>query len=324
MSIGMKIKKWLLEYLVLVFIVILAVVTAIVEPKFFSSANLNNILRQFGPLSFVALGMTFVIIGGYVDLSVAGIMSLVTVVTVSLIDPIGQFPALIAGILLGAAMGFINGSLLLAGGANTQAKALFITYGMSTLYGAIALMYTEGGTPHMSWLTTPQTIFTALGSGSVGFISVSFIVFLLCLIVLHIFLTKTSQGMAIRITGGNKVAGELSGVPVNRSLVLIFTLSGMMAAVGAIVLFSRTTMANPAVGEGYELNAILAVVLGGTSLKGGYGNVLRTVLGVLLVTLMANCLDLLRVSTYYQTAFKGLILVLAIWLDNRNKQQEGE
>jgi len=324
MNMGTKIKKILLEYLVLVFIVILVIVTAIAEPKFMTSANLNNILRQFGPLSFVALGMTFVIIGGYIDLSVVGIMSLVTVVTVSLIDVTGQVVALIAGIVMGAAMGLFNGLLLLAGGANTQAKALFITYGMSMLYGAAALIFTAGGTLHMSWLTTPQTVFAAIGSGNIGFISVSFVVFLVCLIVLHTFLSATHQGMAIRIAGGNKMAGELSGVPVNRSLVLIYMLSGLMAAIGAIVLFSRTTMANPAAGKGYELNAILAVVLGGTSLKGGYGNVLRTVLGVLLVTLMANCLDLLSVTTYYQTVFKGSILVMAIWLDNRNKQQGGE
>ena len=324
MNIGTKIKKIMLEYLVLVFIVILVILTAIIEPKFMTSANLNNILRQFGPLSFVALGMTFVIIGGYIDLSVVGIMSLVTVVTVSLIDAIGQVAALIAGIAMGAVMGLINGLLLLAGGANTQAKALFITYGMSTLYGAVALMYTNGGTPHMSWLTTPQTVFTAIGSGNIGFVSVSFVIFLVCLITLHIFLSSTHQGMSIHIAGGNKVAGELSGVPVNYSLVLIYMLSGLMAAIGAIVLFSRTTMANPTAGTGYELNAILAVVLGGTSFKGGTGNVLRTVLGVLLVTLMANCLDLLRVTTYYQIVFKGLILIMAIWLDNRNKQQGGK
>jgi len=324
MNIAMKIKKVLLEYLVLVFIVLLVIFTVIVEPKFMTGSNLNNIMRQFGPLSFVALGMTFVIIGGYIDLSVAGIMSLVTVVTVSLIDPMGQVAALIIGIVMGAVLGLFNGLLLLSGGANTQAKALFITFGMSMLSGAVALAYTGGATPHMSWLTTPQTVFTAIGSGSVGFFSVSFIAFLVCLIVLHIFLSRTNQGMAIRITGGNKVAGELSGVPVNRSVLLIYILSGLMAAIGAIVLLSRTTMASPVAGEGYELNAILAVVIGGTSLKGGNGNVIRTVLGVLLVILMANCLDLLRVSTYYQTVFKGFVLVLAIWLDNRNKQQGGE
>ena len=208
MNIGIKLKQIMLEYLVLVFIVLLVIVTVIVEPKFMTGPNLGNIMRQFGPLSFVALGMTFVIIGGYIDLSVTGIISLVTVVTVSLIDPIGQVPALIVGLLIGAGAGLLNGLLLIAGGANTQAKALFITYGMSSLYGALALMYTGGATAHMSWLETPQTVFTAIGSGNVGFLSVSFIVFLVCLLILYVFLVNTHEGRAIRVLGGNKVAGE--------------------------------------------------------------------------------------------------------------------
>jgi ribose/xylose/arabinose/galactoside ABC-type transport system permease subunit len=314
-----NLKQFLLNYLVLVAIVLLVIITIIVEPKFLSGENLTNIMRQFGPLSFVSLGMTFVIIGGFIDLSVAGIISLVAVVTVSLIDPLGQIPALIIGIGLGAFLGFLNSMVLISAGALTQAEALFITYGMSAVYSAVALIYTDGATQHMSWLTSNQSVFTAIGSGTVGIVSVSFLVFLVSLGALWVFHNKTYNGRAISYTGGNKVAAELSGIPIKRSVILIYTIRGLMSAIGAVVLFSRITTAAPIIGKNYETNAILSVVVGGTTLKGGKGSVLRTVLGVLLITLMSNCMNLLGVSSYLQVVLKGAILVLAIWLDNRKE-----
>ena len=315
-----NLKDFLLNYLVLVAIVLLVIITIIVEPKFLSGENLTNIMRQFGPLSFVSLGMTFVIIGGFIDLSVAGIISLVAVVTVSLIDPLGQVPALIIGIALGAFLGFLNSMVLISAGALTQAEALFITYGMSAVYSAVALIYTDGATQHMSWLTGDQSVFTAIGSGTVGIVSVSFLIFLVSLGALWVFHNKTYNGRAISCTGGNKVAAELSGIPIKRSVILIYTICGLMSAIGAVVLFSRITTAAPIIGKGYETNAILSVVVGGTTLKGGKGSVLRTVLGVLLITLMSNCMNLLGVSPYMQVVLKGAILVVAIWLDNRKEQ----
>ena len=315
-----SLKNFLLNYLVLAAIVLLVIITIIVEPKFLSGENLTNIMRQFGPLSFVSLGMTFVIIGGFIDLSVAGIISLVAVVTVSLIDPLGQVPALILGIGLGAFLGFLNSMVLISAGALTQAEALFITYGMSAVYSAIALICTGGSTQHMSWLQTSQSVFTAIGSGTVGIVSVSFLIFLVSLGALWVFHNKTYNGRAISYTGGNKVAAELSGIPIKRSVVLIYTICGLMSAIGAVVLFSRITTAAPIIGKGYETNAILSVVVGGTTLKGGKGSVLRTVLGVLLITLMSNCMNLLGVSSYLQVVLKGAILVVAIWLDNRKEQ----
>lgn len=312
-----SIKKLAMDYLVLVAIILLVVITVTVEPKFLTADNLTNIMRQFGPLSLVSLGMTLVIIGGFIDLSVAGTISLVAVVTVSLIDVYGQFTALLIGLGLGAALGCLNSLILLSAGATTQAKALFITYGMSAVYSALALIYTDGSTLHMSWLITPQTIFTTIGSGTVGIVSVSFIVFLVCLAILYLFQTKTHAGRSISYTGGNLVAAELSGIPVKRSIVLIYTISGLMAAVSAMVLFSRITTAAPIIGKNYETNAILSVVVGGTTLKGGKGSVLRTTLGVMLVTLMSNCMNLLGVAPYMQIVLKGAILVVAIWLDNR-------
>ncbi len=305
------------DYLVLIMIAALVAVTAAIEPKFLSGANLVNIMRQFGPLIMVALGMTFVIIGGFIDLSVAGTINLVAVVTISLIDPLGQVPALLVGLLIGSVCGALNSALILSSGALTQAEALFITFGMSTVYSAVALLYSHGSTLHFWDFDADKSLFEAIGGGSVGFVSVSFVVFLVCLAVLWIFQTKTSEGRAICLTGGNKTAARLAGVRVDRAIVVIYTIGGLMTGIGAIVLFSRITTASPVIGAGYETNAILSVVVGGTTLKGGKGSVLRTVMGVFLVILLSNCLDLLGVSSYMQYAVKGAILVFAIWLDNR-------
>jgi ribose transport system permease protein len=313
------IASLLRDYLVLVMIAALVVVTAIVEPKFMSGANLVNIMRQFGPLIMVSLGMTFVIIGGFIDLSVAGTINLVAVVTISLIQPLGQAPALLCGLTLGAVCGALNSVLILTSGALTQAEALFITFGMSTVYSAVALLYSGGSTMHFWDISASKSLFETIGGGNLGFLSVSFVIFLVFLALLWVFQTKTSEGRAMCLTGGNKTAARLAGVRVSRSVIVIYTVCGFMAGVGAIVLFSRITTAAPVIGAGYETNAILAVVVGGTTLKGGKGSVLRTVMGVLLVTLLSNCLDLQGVSSYMQYAVKGAILVFAIWLDNRKE-----
>jgi len=284
-----------------------------------SSMNLINIMRQFGPLIMVSLGVTFVIIGGFIDLSVAGTINLVAVVTISLIQPLGQLPALAVGLLLGAACGGLNSAVILTAGALTQAEALFLSFGMSTVYSAIALLYSHGSTMHFWDIKRSKSVFEAIGGGSVGPLSVSFVIFLGFLLILWIFQAKTKAGRAIYLTGGNKTAAALVGVPIKRSIAQIFTISGFMAGAGAIVLFSRITTAAPVIGANFETNAMLAVVVGGTTLKGGNGGVIRTVMGVLLVILMANCLDLLGVSTYLQVVVKGAILVFAIWLDNRKQ-----
>lgn len=304
------------EYMIIILIITLAIVTWIIEPKFASLDNLTNIMRQFGPLIMVALGMTFVIIAGFIDLSVAGTISLVAVVTISLIQPLGQIPALIIGILLGGACGALNSLIVLITGAKTQAQALFITYGMWQVYQAIGLIYTGGSTQHFKYIEVDYSVFTAIGKGTVGFISVSFIIFLVICAIMFIFQSKTYMGRAISLTGGNKTAARLSGVSVNKSIVSIFVINGMMAAIAAIILMSRVTTASPVIGQGYETQAILAVVLGGTALTGGKGSVLRTVLGTAMVILLSNCMNLLGVSPYMQYMMRGAVLLLVILFDN--------
>jgi ribose transport system permease protein len=308
------------EYMIVVGIIILVTITAIIEPKFITGSNLTNIMRQFGPLIMVALGMTFVIMGGFIDLSVTGQIFLVGVVVMSLIDPIGQVPALLVGILCGAGFGFLNSKVIIFSGALTQAEALFITYGLSRAYIGLGQLISDGKTMNMSIdLESSYSVFTVIGGGFVGPLSVSFLIFLVAISILYIFQSKTYMGRSVMLTGGNKTAARLAGVPIYKSITLIYVICGIMTAIGAIVLMSRATTVTTAMSVGYETDVILAVVLGGTFLGGGRGSVLRTVLGALLVILMSNCMNLLGITVFWQDISKGIILVIAIWLDTQKR-----
>lgn len=314
--------------LILVGIIALILVTSIREPNFLTSGNFENIIRQFGTLIFVALGMTFIIMGGFIDLSVSGIISLVVVVTVTLIDPIGQVNAMIVGVLIGLACGLFNGFLIVTGGALTLAESLFLTYGLGLVYAALALMYTKGVTQFVNYSKTDYSLFTFVGRGTIiGPISVSFFLFLICLAILYVVQRRTYIGRSILLMGENKVASRLAGIPIARTVIFIYAVSGVMSAIGAVVLVSRVYLASPviggAVGGGYETQAILAVVVGGTALLGGRGSVLWTVLGTFILILMNNALNLLGISTYVQYMLRGAILITAIWLDRQKQASEG-
>jgi ribose transport system permease protein len=293
----------------------LVVVTSFVEPRFLTGANLENIIRQFGTLIFAALGMTFVIMAGFLDLSIGGIISLVAVVTVTMIDKVGQGPAILIGLAVGLGCGLLNSALILTSGALTQAESLFITYGMSLVYGALALMYTQGVTQFLTYSKSDISAFNLINSGGIGILSVSALIFLVCLAVLYVIERRTYAGRAVVLTGGNKVAARLAGIPISRSIVMIYAISGLLSAIGAVVLVARVTLADPTIGTPYMTQAILAVVVGGTALIGGRGSVIWTVVGTLLLILLNNCLNLLGVSSYVQFMLRGVILILAIWLD---------
>ena len=308
------------ENLVLIGIVILCIITAIIEPKFLGTNNINNVLKQLGPLPFAALGMTFVITAGFNDLSIPGTISLVGVVVIALIDVIGQVGALAVGIALGAILGWINGWVLTTAGAMIQAEVLFITYGMSSVWTAIGLIVTHAETMRMTRCQNNFGIFTALGTTNFGVVPLILIIFVVILLIMHFFLKKTIWGRNICLVGGNKDAANLVGVNVKSTMRSVYMINGLTAGLASIALLSRTTVATATSGMGYETNAILCVVVGGTSLRGGKGSVIRTMIGVVLITLLGNCMNMLDLSTYMQTVMRGAVLVVAIWLDNRNAQ----
>lgn len=305
-------KKIVNNYLILIGILLLVVYTCIVQPTFLGWSNLLSLMRSFVPLAFVSLGMTLIIIGGYIDLSVSGMFSLLSIVGCMLFNRFGVASVLMI-IALGALCGMLTAWVLVRCGARDDSDALFITFGMQTVFAALALI-ANGGLA----VTLEQTAFTRfIGSGSIFGIPVIILLFALVTAALHFVMKKTPTGRSVYVAGGNPVAAELCGIKVSKIIYSTYMLTGILTAIGAYILLCRVGNAIPTVGKNYETNAIMAVTIGGTSLAGGKGGVLNTVLGVALVTIMSNALNLLGIDANMQSVWKGVILIAAIWIDSR-------
>ena len=311
----LELRKILNNYLIVIGIIILTVYTCIAEPAFFGKSNLLALLSQFVPASLIALGMTAVIVGGYIDLSCAGIFSLMGIVSGLLLNQLGA-GAIVLILILGGLCGLADVLILNWCGAKDDSDALFITFGMQSIFGAMALLINNG-----NLVSIKQTSFTKfIGSGTFANIPVSFYIFLIAIIGLQFFMKKTKLGREIYLAGGNAVAARLSGVNITRVKIVIYVIIGVLASVAAFVQACRVGSAIPLAGKNYDTNAILAVAIGGTSLAGGKGGMLNTLLGVALVTIMLNALNILGIDTNLQSVWKGLILVAAIWIDSRRNK----
>lgn len=302
--------------IVVILIIIFAAYTASINPKFVTLGNFQNIVRQLGALSITSIGMTFIIISGYFDLSIVGMFSLTSVVSISMITTTGEIPAIILGLCLGILCGLAESLILVLSGAKDGADATFITFGIGTAYGALALIFCKGQSIRL-YGDTP--IMKFIGWGKFLGIPASFYIFVLTLLIANFFLTKTEAGISIRMMGGNREATRLTGISINKNIIIIYTILGFSAALGGIINYSRTTIASAGSGAGYEVNSLLAVIIGGTRLNGGVGGVYRTFIGVLLVVILENALNLLGMSSFMKEAIKGGFLILAIWLDYRRK-----
>jgi ribose/xylose/arabinose/galactoside ABC-type transport system permease subunit len=306
------------NYGLLLGMAIFSLTVALIEPKFLQSNNILNIMRQTSVLGVVSLGMTIVIIGGYIDLSISGLISLVAVVVISLQHVMGSWLPIGIGLLLGALVGLINAGIILFIKAG-NGEALVMTFGTQLLLQAAALIYSKG----FSVKAPDNSGFRMIGQGRIGFLAVSIVIFLSLALILHFVMSKTRSGRSIYLIGGNKTAAILCGIPANLYVCVMYILTGLLAAAGAIILTSRTMSATPTMGTGYEMNAIMAVVIGGTSLKGGQGSVVKTILGVILVGVMNNAMNILGVTSYLQGVVQGPIIMLAVLLDGlKNKQGE--
>lgn len=313
-SLKQTIGKLINDYLLLAAIIILAVYTIIVQPAFLNGDNLLSLIRSFVPLAFVSIGMTMIVIGGYIDLSVAGLFSVMSILASILSNRFGPISLLLI-LLAGLACGAVSAFVLIICGARNSSDALFITFGMQTAFNALALLLNNGLA-----VTLEQTSFTRfLGAGSFLGIPMVLILFIIAAAILQFLMKKTPMGRSIHLVGGNPTASELCGIKPSKVILTSFCVTGAMTALGAYLLLCRVGTAIPTVGKNYETNAILAVCIGGTSLSGGKGSVLNTVLGVLLVTIMSNALNILGIDANMQSVWKGVILILAIWLDSRRK-----
>lgn len=304
-------SKYWSRYGILIAFLVLIVVMSLLSPAFLKTANIMNILRQTSVNGIVAVGMTFVIILAGIDLSVGSVIALAAVIAASFAHP-GGYPLIVpvfAGLFTGALCGFLNGLII----AKRKIAPFIMTLAMMTIARGAALVYTNGRP-----VIELSDSYNRIGGSYFLGIPIPVIIFVIIIILGWILLSATVFGRHVYATGGNKTAAELSGIITSKITIWVYTLAGLLAGLAGIVLSSRVMSGSPATGQGYELDAIAAVVIGGTRLTGGVGSISGTILGVLIIGVMNNGLDLLNVSSYWQLVVKGLIILLAVVLEKKN------
>ncbi len=283
-------------------LVIMCIIVTVATDKFLTANNIISVLRQISINTYIALGMTLIIILGHIDLSVGAIVAMSGTLTVGLIvnQNMHLGVAIVLGILVGVMAGFISGSIV----SNFGVPAFIITMAMMNIANGIAYVYSGGQSTRIT-----DEFFIAIGTGYLFNVIPFPVVYMVVLIVIFSFvLSKTKFGTYVYAIGGNREAAKLSGVPIKFIEITVFTLSGLLSAFAGLVLCSRMYSGQPSVGSGYELDAIAACVLGGTSMTGGKGRISGTVFGAMVIGIISNGLNLIGVSSYWQLIVKGLII----------------
>ena len=304
-------KNYLSKYGILMALLVICIVLSFATPYFFTAQNLLIVLRQVSINGILAIGVTFVIIAGGIDLSLGSVIALTGVIAASFAHP-GTYPLivpLLLAILSGVLIGAVNGLTITIG----RVAPFIVTLGMMTIARGLALVLSNGRP-----VTNLSPSFNFIGGGNVFGIPVPILIFAFVIVVSSIILKYTRIGRYVYAVGGNENAARASGILVNRVKLFAYIMCSGLAALAGIVLASRITTGQPNAGIAYELDAIAAVVIGGTSLLGGRGSIAGTVIGVLIIGVINNGLDLLNVSSYYQQIIKGIIIVGAVLLDRKN------
>ena len=322
-------RHWLMwknlfkRYGIVTAFVLLSAVLAAVSPYFLTQQNILNVLRQASINGVLAIGMTFVILTRGIDLSVGSVVALSGIVAASFAttssiagvhgSPYPAIVAIVAGLLVGVASGAVNGFVV----SRFRVPSFVVTLGMLSTARGLTMLYTLGRpvpslTPEFRWM----------GTGQVAGVPAPILILIAVFAVSWWVLGRTRFGRHVYAVGGNPRAANTSGILVSRIRLAVFMISGATAGLAGLVLSARTGSGLTQAGIAYELDAIAAVVIGGTSLSGGVGSVLGTLLVALLIAVMNNGLDLLGVDSNYQQIIKGLMIVVAVMIDT-SREKEG-
>jgi ribose transport system permease protein len=299
-------------------LLLLCIFLSLFTDKFFTASNGLNVLRQVAVNVCIATGMTLIILTGGIDLSVGSVLALCGAITAGLLKNGMQFVsadlfvgftvlgAILAAVIVGAAIGFFNGLTI----AKFKVPPFVATLAMLTIARGFTMLYT-GGHP----ISNLGSSFANIGTGSWLGLPVP-VWIALAVVLLAIFVTqKTRLGRYIYAIGGNETAARLSGIAISRVKMMVYAIGGGLAAIGGVIVTSRLDSAQPNAGIGYELDAIAAVVIGGTSLNGGKGTITGTVIGAVIIGVLNNGLVLMNVSPFWQQVVKGAVILLAVVLD---------
>lgn len=283
---------------------LLFIISAVISPYFLGVTNIFNVLRGASMVGIVSVGMTFVILNRGIDLSVGSILG-ISAALVAGMAPQGIAFVVPVSLVAGTFLGLVNGLII----TRLRLQPFIATLGMLIFVRGIVYIYTSGS---IIVVQNPPDSFTFLGSGRVGPVPVPVILFVLVWAVAAYVLTQTVYGREVYAVGANEEAARLSGINVERNKVLVYCISGFLAALAGVVLVSRLSAGEPNAGTLYELDGIAATLIGGTAFEGGIGGVHGTIAGVLILAFLGNILNLMNVSPYTQMLLKGVIIILAV------------
>jgi ribose/xylose/arabinose/galactoside ABC-type transport system permease subunit len=301
------------QYGIFVVFIIICLILSFISPQFLTISNWSIIITQASINALLAFGVTFVIITGGIDLSL-GSMVAVTGVTAAMLAHPDAFPValpVVTGLFSGLLMGVFNGFII----TKSKIAPFIVTLGTMTIGRGLALILSKGRP-----ISNLSDSFNFIGGGNILGIPFPIIVLLIIFIICSIILKKTLLGRYIYAVGGNEQASRASGINVNQVKMAVYSIAGLLAGLAGILLTSRITTGQPNAGAGFELDAIAAAVIGGTSTSGGTGTMTGTLIGVMLIGVINNGLDLLNVTSYYQQVVMGTIIIGAVVLDSWNQK----
>lgn len=301
------------KYGTVISLILLVVAVTMMNSKFLTMYNILNIFKQVSINGLIAFGMTFVILTGGIDLSVGAILAFCGMILGLMIGSgMPELVAIPAVLALGALLGLMNGFLV----SKIKLQAFIVTLGTMTTFRGMTMIVSDG-IPVMG-LTQNAPVLNYFSQGHLLGIPFPMILFLLFFVVLLVLLQRTVFGKSVYAIGGNEEVARLSSIPTNKVKTWTYVISGFMSALAGVILTSRLSSAQPTAGSGFELDAIAAVVIGGTSLAGGKGRLFGTFIGVLIIGVLNNGLNIIGVSAFYQQFIKGLVILLAVILDRKS------
>jgi ribose transport system permease protein len=304
-----KLKKVNLgSYNTIIALVVIVAVLSIMSPVFLTRDNINNVLLQMSINGILAIGMTMVILTGWIDLSVGSVVAVCGVALGMTFKATGgnELIAIIASILTGLLFGAINGAMV----AVFKLPAFIATLGMMTLARGTAL-YLCSGRPISGY----SNLIKSLGSGKILGVFIPIIMMLVIYAIAFVALNYTQFGRNVYAVGGSAEVSRLSGINVPRTTWLVFVISGVLCGLAGVLLTGRLNSAQPTAGYNYEMDAIASAVIGGTSMVGGEGKVLGTLIGAIIIQILRNGLNLLNISSYLQQIVIGLVIIIAVFID---------
>jgi ribose transport system permease protein len=296
------------------FIILLALVTGAIEPRFFSLSNMENLARQLVPLMIVSVGQAFAIISGGLDLSVAAVLSVASVTGILVMQQHGIAAGLIVMVGAGGIAGLASGAII----AYLRTSPLIITLGMMSIAQAIALILSHG----VPIYDVPESLADSVGFGAILGVPVTVIIGVGTLLVGWVILRKTVFGRYVYAIGSNQSAAIKSGVNVRFYTMLVYAVSGCCAGIAAIVMTAWVGAAQPVSAPTLSLESLAAVVLGGLALTGGSGSIKHVFYGVLILGMLSNAMNMMGISAFYQTLAVGIVIIVAVALDRLRRRQE--